>query len=78
MPNSTYKQICSYCGENYWRCRCENFHPSINVDVSFKLTFDEALVLQKYFIDQGYMSHEFHQQIHDLSAKLDKYLQGQK
>ena len=74
-----FKQVCTYCGENFWRCRCDSFHPSVNVDTSFKLSFEEVINLQKYFHSAaGYISHEFHQPVHDILKRMDDYVNGRK
>ena len=47
-------------------------------EIKFELTIEEAKQLQKFFFDSGYISHEFHEPIHVLSARLDKFLKDNK
>lgn len=72
--SSIYKQICTYCNENFWRCKCDAFHPTIEIKDTFEISSEDAANLRKYFDTVGYISYEFHSQIHEFIAKLDLYL----
>jgi hypothetical protein len=40
----------------------------------FILTESEAIALWKFFLECGYISHEFHEDVHKIWAKLDKFV----
>jgi hypothetical protein len=72
---NVFKQICSHCRRNFWQCRCDTFHPPVEIkDEMFELSLEEVASLRKYFHECGYISHEFHQSIHDLISKMDLFL----
>ena len=43
-------------------------------DESFVLTTEEAIALWKFLLECGYISHEFHEDIHKLWTRLDKFV----
>ena len=69
-----YRQVCSYCGENFWRCKCDQFHPPVEIKETFELTAQEIADLRKYFDTVGYISYEFHTPIHTIIARMDSFL----
>lgn len=80
-------EFCSKCGNNWMGCNCENYHPPIKLSSdltivpkesvkTFNITRDEGEKLMKYFLDQGYISWEFHADIHLFINKLDLFLRG--
>ena len=73
---NVFKQVCSKCKENFWQCRCDTFHPPVEVIFGLTLTLEEVTSLRKYFHTAGYISHEFHQPVHDIISKIDKFLEG--
>jgi len=40
----------------------------------FILTESEAIALWKFMLECGYISHEFHEDVHKIWSKLDKFV----
>lgn len=45
-----------------------------DTEIQFCLTVEEALALQEFLLTCGYISYEFHEDIHKLWARLDKFV----
>lgn len=82
MTNPLLTKLCSKCGKNGMECVCSTFHPNFRVPIEIKtqgqaifpLSKDEARELQRFFFSIGYISHEHHSAIHDISKRLDEFL----
>jgi hypothetical protein len=63
--------LCTKCKEDFFNCRCEQFHP--NEDESyFTLNRKEVEALREYFLKRaGYISYEFDPIIHDIIKRLN-------
>ena len=78
-------EFCSQCGNNWMGCECNDYHPPFKLpdhltvvrkeDINtFSISRDEAIELQDYFLKCGYISHEFHMEVHAFIRKLDNFL----
>ena len=47
-----------------------------NAPRTMVLTIGECDALLKYFYEVGYISHEFHSEIHKISKKIEEFLEG--
>ena len=59
-------EICSYCGNNYLGCNCENFHPPI----LFSLSSEELVALNKLF---RFLNIEHNLVLKNLKERISKW-----
>lgn len=82
MMNPLLTKLCSKCKKNEMECECNTFHPNFKIPIItgiqdpdlFSLNRDEARELQRFLFSVGYISHEHHSAIHDISKRLDEFL----
>ena len=64
---------CTYCGEGFLNCKCEQFHPN-EKEQDFLLDKSEREALLDYFINRaGWISREFDPDVHKFIERLAKY-----
>tara|TARA_R110000868_G_scaffold296732_1_gene557110 strand:- start:578 stop:787 length:210 start_codon:yes stop_codon:yes gene_type:complete len=63
--------FCPICKNPPYFCDCEESQARVTRLI---ITKEEAEALYAYFLDAGYISHEFHSKVHDFIAKLKKHL----
>jgi len=51
-----------------------NTEPAEEPDDSFHITVEESIALWKFLLECGYISHEFHEDVHKIWTRLDKFV----
>ena len=60
-------------------CRCDSFHPPINEENAYAISYETLLALREYFFKRaGYISHEFDPLVHEFVTKMDKWIRTYK
>jgi hypothetical protein len=64
--------ICSGCHESFMNCKCEQFHP--NIEVGVLLNAEEVSALLNYFYQSaGYIDHISHPLVHTIIKRLENF-----
>lgn len=76
VNNPLLLRTCDRCGEDGYNCRCDQFYPTSAK--MLKLDTNECKDLIHFIFDMGYISHEFHPNIHKITKKIQEFLNGKR
>lgn len=68
-------KVCSHCHLPTLKCNCDGFHPEIEIpDDLMVIDKEEGTALMAFFMDNGYVSHEFHMPVHSFIRRLSEFV----